>query len=71
MGLAAAGQSDDALPAGSCLSKKVRAFVGREPAESSYLLCDVGGAPTAGLMELDSFRWQARCRDLYQLPAAA
>ena len=26
---------------------------------------------TAGVVKLDNFRWQARCRGLYKLPAAA
>ena len=29
------------------------------------------GALTAGVAKLDNFRWQACCRGLYQLPAAA
>ncbi len=33
--------------------------------------CEAGGALTTGVVKLDNFRLQARCRDLYQLPAAA
>ena len=33
--------------------------------------CEAGGALTTGVVKLDNFRWQARCRGLYQLPAAA
>jgi putative transposase len=32
---------------------------------------EAGGGLTAGVVKLDNFRWQARCRGLYQLPAAA
>jgi len=33
--------------------------------------CEAGGALTAGIVKLDNFRWQARCRGFYQLPVAA
>ena len=33
--------------------------------------CEAGGTPSAEVVKLDNFRWQARCRGLYQLPAAA
>ncbi len=33
--------------------------------------CEAGGALAAGVAKLDNFRWQARCRGLYHLPAAA
>ncbi len=33
--------------------------------------CEAGGALTAEVVKLDNFRWQARCRGLYQVPAAA
>ena len=33
--------------------------------------CEAGGALTAQVVKLDNFRWQGRCRGLYQLPVAA
>jgi len=33
--------------------------------------CEAGGAVTEEVVKLDNFRWQGRCRGLYQLPVAA
>ncbi len=33
--------------------------------------CEAGGALTAEVVKLDNFRWEGRCRGLYQLPVAA